>query len=189
MAATEIVFATGNRHKYEEISSILRGRAKIAMKKMRLEEPDLGNLEDIALLKAQQAYMKFRKPVIAEDTGVYFSEYNNFPGHMAKRVYGGIGLAGLAALIRDADNRRGFFKTVICYKDSGTEKLFSGIMRGRLLTRPRKKTSDRLPYEKLFVPDGQKKAVVELTIEEKNRISHRAKAARRLGEWLKKEFC
>lgn len=188
MTCRELVFVTGNRHKYNEISAILKDAGiKLYMKELPIEEPDLSRIEDIAVHKARQAFEKTGKQVITEDTGVYFTAYNNFPGHLAKRIYQGIGLKGLITLIKTAKHKRAYFKTVICYKDKKEEKIFSGTMEGTLLTKPREPNAERLPYEKLFVPTGHRKAVVEYSIEEKNKFSHRAKAAGMLKKWLMKK--
>ncbi len=186
MKKKELIFVTGNKYKHVEIAKILEENVKLVQVKGQPEEPDLAKIEDIAVYKARQAYKKLKKPVIVEDTGVYFSEYNDFPGHLAKRIYEGIGLNGLITLVKAAKNKKGYFKSVICYKASKEEVLFSGVLRGRFLTKLRKPKANRLPYEKMFVPDNYKKAVVELSLEEKNKISHRAKAARKLKKWLEK---
>lgn len=187
MQKKEIIFVSGNRHKYNELCAILGKEARLKMKTLPIEEPDLASLEAVARRKAEQAFAKIKKPVIVEDTGVYFGAYKNFPGGLAKRVYEGIGFKGLIALIRTAKNRKAYFKTAICYKDAKLEKVFSGIMKGRLIDRVVAEEKDRLPYEKLFIPEGYKIAVAEMPLKEKHGISHRAKAARKLGKWLGKK--
>ncbi len=184
----ELLIATANPHKVTEISRIL-GDYGVALRqeKIVLLEPDLGSLEKIAGFKARQAFEKIRRPVIAEDTGVFFEAYNDFPGVLAKRVFLGLGFGGLTALVRNAENKRAFFKTVICYFDGKAQKTFSGKLAGTLLDSPVSVEKDRLPYEKLFVPEGHSKALVDIHLEEKNRFSHRAQAARKLGEWLSKQ--
>ncbi len=184
----DLFIATGNKHKVEEMSSILK-EFSISLKhrELKIIEPDFDSLEEIALEKAKQAFAVLKKPVIAEDTGVYFEAYNNFPGQLAKRVYLGLGFGGLITVIRAAKNRRAHFKTAVAYFDGKNSKVFSGIMKGRLLTKVVSIEKDRLPYEKLFVPDGFSSALVDIPLEGKNRVSHRAKATRKLGEWLSKK--
>ena len=180
----KLILVTGNKHKYEEIKDILGKPIKLTQKNLAIEEPDLNTIEDIARYKAKQAFSKLKKPIIVEDTGVYFSDYKNFPGHLAKRVFEGIGFNGLLALVKAGKKKQGYFKTIICYKDKKQEKLFSGIMQGKLLTKLRKEHADRLPYEKLFVPKGKNKAISEMSKAEKNKISHRAKATVKLKKFL-----
>jgi len=158
----------------------------LKQKKIHLFEPDLKNQEAVAKEKARQAYQKVKKPVIAEDTGVYFEAYNNFPGMLAKRVYLGIGFSGLMALIKKAKNKKAYFLTIVCYYDGKKFKTFEGKLKGKLLDKTVSLEKDRLPYEKLFIPNGSKKALVDIPIEEKNKISHRAIATKKLGKWLNK---
>ena len=181
----ELFLASSNKHKFHEMSILLKGFG-VSLKRKRLElfEPDSASLEETAKFKAKQAFEKIKKPVIAEDTGVFFEAYRDFPGPLAKRVFLGIGFEGLTALVKNARNRKAFFKTVVCFHDGKKFKTFSGKMNGTLLSRAVSVHKDRLPYEKLFVPQGFTKALVDLSIDEKNRISHRATATRKLGKWL-----
>lgn len=184
----QVFFVSENRHKFDEIKKILAGyNLKLLWKKLGLLEPDFSSLEEIANYKAKQAFKKVKKPVVVEDTGVFFEAFNSFPGVMAKRVFNGIGFDGLSALIRSVKNRRAYFETVICYSGSGKSfKCFSGKLHGTLVDSPRALEADRLPYEKLFVPDGYNKVLAEISIEEKNKISHRGIAVQNLGRWLNK---
>lgn len=177
--------ATGNKHKVLEMKLILKEyNINLIQEKLELHEPDLDSQEKVAIEKARQAFEKLKKPVIAEDTGVYFEAYNNFPGIFAKRVYLGIGFDGLLALIRRVKNRAAYFLTVVCYYDGKNFKCFEGKLKGMLLEELVSVDKDRLPYEKIFVPDGFKDALVDISIEKKNEFSHRAIATRKLGEWL-----
>tara|TARA_Y100000310_G_scaffold71983_1_gene67919 strand:+ start:1033 stop:1590 length:558 start_codon:yes stop_codon:yes gene_type:complete len=182
-----LTISTGNKHKVHEMSKILKEyRIKIKQVELEIYEPDFDSIEKIAKEKARQAYEKIKKPIIAEDTGVYFEGYNNFPGVMAKRVYLGIGFSGLLNLIRNAKNKRCYFKTAVAYFDGKKYKVFSGKLKGKLLDKTVSLDKNRLPYEKLFIPNGYKKALVDISLNEKNKISHRAIATRKLGEWLNK---
>ncbi len=183
----KLFLATTNKHKAEEISKLMP-KEKVLVKtvKIKLIEPDFESLEEIASYKAKQAYKKTKKPVIAEDTGVYFEGYRNFPGPYAKRIFESIGFKGLTTLIKIAKTKKAYFKTTIAYCDGKTTKTFSGKLEGTLLEKPRSIKKDRLPYEKIFLPKRQNKALVDLSIEEKNKISHRAKAVRELLKWLEK---
>jgi XTP/dITP diphosphohydrolase len=182
----KLFLATNNKHKVDEISTLLSDYGvDLRQAKLDLIEPDFGSLEEIANYKAKQAFAKLKKPVIAEDTGVYFCGYNNFPGILAKRVFLGIGFDGLVTLIRHSKNKKAYFKTVVSYFDGKKLKSFSGVLKGRLLERVVSIEKDRLPYEKIFVPDGFSKALVDIPLDEKNKFSHRAKAVKKFGNWLK----
>lgn len=183
-----IFFATTNKHKVEEIRKITTTFGiQITETKIQLIEPDFDSLEEIAKYKAIQAYKKLEKPVIAEDTGVYFCAYKNFPGQYAKRIFKSIGFKGLIALIRMAKNKRAYFKTAIAYTDGKITKVFSGILKGKLLEKPVSIKKYRLPYEKIFQPKNEKKALVDLDVNQKNKISHRAKAVKKFCRWIKQQ--
>ncbi|HLC79710.1 MAG TPA: non-canonical purine NTP pyrophosphatase [archaeon] len=181
----QLYIATTNKHKVSEISAILSTYSiDLLHKSLEIVEPDYDSLDKIAKEKARQAFEKIKKPVIVEDTGVFFEAYNDFPGMLAKRVFLGIGFDGLIALIKRVQNKRCHFKTVICYYDGKEFKSFSGTLSGTLLENVVSLEKDRLPYEKIFVPDGYKDALADIDILEKNKISHRSKAAHALGKWL-----
>ncbi|VVB99478.1 Non-canonical purine NTP pyrophosphatase [uncultured archaeon] len=184
---TKIFLVTANKHKMEEMSRIMSEYGfHLEQKALDIPEPDLGTIENVAEHKARHAYEHLQVPVITEDTGVFFDAYNDFPGLFAKRVYLGIGFEGLLALIKAKENRSARFRTAVCYFDGKMAKVFSGELKGTLLDRLVSVAKDRLPYEKIFVPEGHEKALVDLPIEEKNRISHRSEATRKLAEWLLK---
>jgi XTP/dITP diphosphohydrolase len=183
-----IILVSKNNHKIQEMNDLLKKEnIKLIALKKEVQEPDLGSLELIAKEKARQGYAIAGKPVIVEDTGVYFNAFNEFPGIMAKRVFLGIGLKGLIALLKIKKNKKGYFKTVVCFFDGKKFKLFSGKLNGKFLIKERKPKANRLPYEKLFIPTGFKKALVEMNKTEKNKISHRAIATNKFIEWFKKQ--
>lgn len=182
----ELFLVTSNRHKFEEMSAILSEfGVALRQKNIPLIEPDFDSLKQIAEYKARQAFEKVRSPVICEDTGVYFEGYNNFPGMLAKRVFLGVGFEGLCALIKISKNKGAHFTTAVSYFDGKTKKTFTGTLKGKLLERAVSEDKDRLPYEKIFVPEGFSRALVDLSLVEKNAISHRAIATKALGKWLK----
>ncbi len=185
----KLYFVTTNEHKVEEVSHVLEPYG-IAVEQVHQElaEPDVGSQEKVALYKAEQAYARLKKPVIVEDTGVYFKAYHDFPGIFAKRIYLGIGFKGLLKLLKGED-RRAMFKVVIVLqwgKRKHQRKLFVGTLRGRMGSKLKKPHSKRLAYEKLFIPAGYSKAIVEMPLSEKNKFSHRAVATHKLARWLKR---
>jgi len=183
----KLYFVTGNKHKVREIREMLAPLGiKIIQKKLEIIEPDFGSLEKVAESKAMQALDKIKKPLIVEDTGIYFKAYKNFPGALAKRVWMEIGFDGLFRLLK-GKNRKAYFKSTICYiAPRKKPKLFSGELHGRIIDWVKSPRADRLPYEKIFIPNGMRKVVVDLNLEEKNKISHRAKATKKFADYLEK---
>ncbi len=186
-AVEKLILVTANMHKFEEMSRILSGFGiALEQKTLDIPEPDLGTIEKVAEHKATEAFSVLKQPLITEDTGVFFHAYKDFPGLMAKRVYLGIGFTGLLALISAAKDKSASFRTAVCYYDGKEMKTFSGELKGTLLSSTVSPEKDRLPYEKIFVPEGHATALVDIPLEEKNIISHRSQATRKLGEWLAK---
>ncbi len=185
----KLYFVTSNEHKVEEVAHVLVPYGiEVRQVHQELAEPDLGSQEKVALYKAEQAYALVKKPVIVEDTGIYFKAYRDFPGIFAKRIYNGIGLKGLLKLLKGVD-RRVVFKVVIVLQWGKTvrqRKVFVGTLSGKMAHGVHKPSARRLAYEKLFIPDGYSKTIVEMPLSEKNKFSHRAIAAHKLARWLKR---
>jgi XTP/dITP diphosphohydrolase len=183
----ELIFVTTNEKKFEEVKDVLKDYSiKLKQSKLEMVEPDLDTIEDIALEKAKIAFKKLKQPLIVEDTGVYFKAYKNFPGPMAKRVYISLGFAGIFRLLKGR-KRTGSLKSAFCLVSSPRNfKLFTGEMHGRFTKTIQGKTIRKVPYTNIFIPDGQKKTVGRLNLKEKNQLSQRAKAARKIGRFLTK---
>ncbi len=176
----DITVVTGNRDKFREITAALKGFGiKAKMEKLELNE-DGRSLEAIAESKAEQAFRKLKKPLIVDDTGIYFVALGNFPGHLAKRVYQKMGFEGVFG--RLGRNRKAYFKTVICYKDASATKLFIGTLRGTIAEKAYPGGRAQLPYEKIFI--FRKKPFSLLALEEKVAVSHRTIAARKFAGWF-----
>ncbi len=191
----ELIFVSTNKHKHEEISKVLKEfDIKLKRKALDIKEPDLGSIQKVAEEKAKQAYSQLKKPLIVEDTGVFFDAYNEFPGLMAKRVYLGIGLKGLLKLL-EGKKRTGYFGVALTYIWGKNKfKTFTGKLHGRFEKKIRNPQKNVLAYEKLFipkdvpksVPKGRKQTLSYFSREDKNLFSHRAIATRKFVKWFKK---
>jgi XTP/dITP diphosphohydrolase len=175
---------TSNRDKFLEIEDILE-REHIEVLHKNIAVIEHGNtLEQRAKCKARAAFNVIGRPVVADDTGVFFHALVNFPGTYPKKVFDEMGFDGLFQKLEGKD-RSASFRAVLCYFDESGPRYFSGEMKGRIDTRIHKSRRDELPYERIFIPDKMFRSVSELTFEEKQLISHRSKAARKLAEFLK----
>lgn len=180
-----VYLASSNLHKFEEMSKILLEKGiELKLKKIEIIESDLPSLEASAEDKAAKAFAELKKPLIVEDTGVYFSAYKDFPGIYPKRMFLCLGFEGLLKLI-EGKPRNGFFKTVVCYTDGKKTKLFSGKVQGKFTQKVYDKEKDVLPYEKIFIPEGYNITMSSISRKEKNTFSHRAQATKKFAEWFK----
>ncbi|MFH0971276.1 MAG: non-canonical purine NTP pyrophosphatase [Candidatus Micrarchaeota archaeon] len=184
----EIHFASSNPEKILEVGQILAdcGIAVIPIE-TELNEIRSEDQAEIALQKAITAYSAIKKPVIAEDTGVYFGAYENFPGVFPSFVFKAIGYGGILRLL-EGKKRDAYFKTIVAYFDGKNGKVFEGVCKGNIAQKPDslKYQSPKLPYEAIFIPEGKRERLSRMGKAEKNSFSHRANAVRKFAVWYSK---
>ncbi|MBT4540824.1 hypothetical protein HOC35_04895 [Candidatus Woesearchaeota archaeon] len=203
----DIHFVTKNKHKVEEAQIALAGsEIKIHLLEANKEEPSDWKLEKVAYVNAKKIANETKKVVIVEDTGVFFEAFDNFPGNKPKRYFEQLGYKGLLAMFfeskvlengneekKEITNRKAYFRTIIGYCEPGKEPmLFSGELDGTISKEVKGMDANVLPYERIFIcnekKDGENEDTThylyEYTREEKGKFSHRAKAFRKLKEYL-----
>ena len=191
----KIVFATNNQHKLEEIRSILGNKFEIlSLSEIGCHEdiPETGNtLEENAVQKAEYIYEKYGLSCFADDTGLEVDALNGAPGVFSARYAGGEGHdseANMQKLLRELgenNNRKARFRTVIALILRGEKQeplLFEGIVNGTIAHE--KHGSEGFGYDPIFIPDGYNQSFAELGLDIKNSISHRARAVKKLADWL-----
>ncbi|HKZ45727.1 MAG TPA: RdgB/HAM1 family non-canonical purine NTP pyrophosphatase [archaeon] len=183
----KIYFLSSNKEKIKEIKLHLRKFGiEVIGKRVKLLENELEMQEQIAKEKAVNAAKLIKRPVIAEDTGLYLLALNNFPGIHSKFVFKGIGLGGLLKLL-EGKSRKAFFKTVVSYCEPNKKPIiFTGICRGKISGNIRKPVLPKVPYDSIFIPDGEERTFSQMTKEEKAKYSHRARATEKFAKWFVK---
>ncbi|MEM2308959.1 MAG: XTP/dITP diphosphatase [Candidatus Bathyarchaeia archaeon] len=184
-----IFFATGNMHKFNEARRVLAEyNISVAMVKVKTIEIQDDDIESIAEASAIDAARKINLPVIVEDAGLFIDALNGFPGPYSSYVYRKIGLDGILKLLEGIENRRARFKSVVAFSDTdGSVKYFRGFVEGRITRVAR--GYGGFGFDPIFEPDEQPgKTFGEMTIEEKNKISHRARALREFAKWYRDQF-
>lgn len=198
----KIVFATNNQHKLQEIREILGDQFEIlSLAAIGCHEdiPETGNtLEANAHQKAEYVFDHYHIDCFADDTGLEVDALGGAPGVHSARYAEGTdhnSEANMAKLLRelgDNDNRKARFRTVISLiqMEGGNpvcsrEYQFEGVVEGRIDRE--KHGSEGFGYDPVFIPEGYDKSFAELGEEIKNQISHRARAVKKLAEWLKTE--
>jgi XTP/dITP diphosphohydrolase len=190
---TELIIASNNKHKIEEISQILSGCGiKIFSLKDFPEFPDPEEtgttLFENSLIKAKAVCGKFGKPAIADDTGLFVNSLKGEPGVYSARYSGENATyeSNCEKLLKELQahkDRSAEFRSVICLYINDSEKyFFEGIVKGNIINE--KRGSNGFGYDPLFVPEGMNKTFAELTEAEKNKISHRSLALQKLKEFL-----
>lgn len=188
----ELVFATQNPHKAREIEAKLGdGFTIISLDALGITEeiPETApTLEGNALMKARYVYEKTGRNCFADDTGLEVEALNGEPGVYSAR-YAGLqknsedNIRLLLEKLQKHSNRKARFRTVIALIVEGEEYMFDGIAEGEIIES--KLGSEGFGYDPVFVPAGHTRTFAEMTLDEKNELSHRAKALAKMKEHLK----
>lgn len=193
----EIIFATGNTHKAVEAQKALGDSFTLIMPKelgLTEEIPENGDtLQANAIEKAEYLWKRFEKNCFADDTGLEVDALGGAPGVYSARYAGPDKgseanmtklLAELeAAAKRGETSRKARFRTVVALILEGEMHLFNGVLEGEIALQ--RSGSEGFGYDPLFIPDGYTKTLAEISLDEKNAISHRGKAMRALAEFLR----
>jgi len=187
----KICFATNNPKKIEEVKAALGNQFEI------LSLAEIGCLEDLpetgdtlehnAFQKARFVRDNYGVDCFADDTGLEVNSLNGEPGVYSGRYAGEPrsderNMDKLLTKLEGLQNRKAQFKTVIALLLEGKEYQFEGIAKGEILTE--KTGKGGFGYDPIFRPDGFELSFAELSMNEKNRISHRGKAVKKLIEFL-----
>lgn len=187
----QIVFATNNAHKLSEVQAVLGDRFRlVTLAECGITEEipeDAPTLEGNALQKARYVHERTGADCFADDTGLEVDALDGAPGvHSARYATDGHDFAAnnrlLLRNLADAADRSAHFRTVIALILDGREYLFEGRVDGRIAES--ETGCGGFGYDPLFVPEGFDKTFAEMGADEKNAISHRGRAVRRLVEFL-----
>ncbi|WP_449016013.1 non-canonical purine NTP diphosphatase [Prevotella sp.] len=188
----KIVFATNNKHKLEEIKDILGKDFEIvSLAEIGCHEdiPETGlTLEENARQKSTYIVEHYNHDCFADDTGLEVDALNGEPGvHSARYAEGTdhdseANMRKLLSKMSNVKERTARFRTVISLIINGVEHQFEGRVEGRIATE--KHGTEGFGYDPIFIPEGYDKSFAELGEEVKNQISHRARAVKKLAEYL-----
>jgi XTP/dITP diphosphohydrolase len=189
----DLVVATHNRHKLEEIKPLIPPQFQLfSLDDVQIFDdiPETADtLEGNALQKAHYVFSRTGKNCFADDTGLEVEALNGRPGVYSAR-YAGEGCSysdnniKLLGELKGIDNRRACFRTVICLYLNGKDYYFEGKVQGSIINDIRGKGG--FGYDPVFIPDGHSLTYAEMGFEEKNSLSHRAEAVRKLRDFLLK---
>jgi len=186
-----LVFASNNEHKIREIKSLLGNSFSL------LSLNDLNIREDIpeeepliegnALAKARYVYNTTGMDVFADDTGLEIAALDGLPGVHSARFAGenkdsSANIKKVLSMLGKTKNREARFRTVIALIIEKKEYLFEGIVNGTIISEI--KGTEGFGYDPIFVPEGKILTFAEMELNEKNTISHRARAFAKLKEFL-----
>ncbi|WP_027382044.1 RdgB/HAM1 family non-canonical purine NTP pyrophosphatase [Epilithonimonas caeni] len=186
----EILIATHNLHKKEEIQQILGSEYIVtSLSDYNLNDEiieDGNTFAENALIKAKYCFEKTGKPSIGDDSGLVVEALNGRPGIFSARYAGNHNfqknIEKVLEEMKDEPNRRAYFITVLCFKDQDGEHYFEGRVYGNLTKEVF--GADGFGYDPIFVPDDYNLTFAEMLPEEKNKISHRSEALKLFIEFL-----
>lgn len=184
-----VFFATNNIHKFNEARGVLAKHGISAgMLRVKALEIQSDVLSEIATASVIDAFNRCRLPVIVEDAGLFVDALEGFPGPYAAYAYKTIGNPGLLKLMECTQNRKAAFRSAIAFCDGQSGPVcFMGEVVGRI-AREQKWGEGKagFGFDPVFQPSGSLKTFAEMTLEEKNNVSHRAKAIQGFAEWYEK---
>ena len=190
----DLVFASNNQHKVEEVQAIIG--SKINLKSLNDinchdEIPETGDtFVENAGQKSRFVYERFHLDCFADDSGLEIDALNGEPGVHSAHFSGSRDFQENINLVltrlKGKANRKARFKTVISLILSGKEYLFEGIIEGKIsMSQSGQKC---FGYDPIFIPEGYDISFAEMSAEEKNKISHRAKAMEKLIQFLNSQL-
>jgi XTP/dITP diphosphohydrolase len=188
----QLVFASNNKNKILEIQSILPDTIEIlSLESIGCHEdiPETAStIEGNAILKANYVTQKYGFNCFADDTGLEVDSLNGEPGVYSARYAGeqrndDDNMNKLLDSLTNKSNRKAQFKTVIAFNLNGKQHLFTGIARGEITLE--KLGNQGFGYDPIFKPEEYQETFAQLSLEIKNKISHRGKATQQLIDFLK----
>ncbi len=187
----DIVFASNNAHKLDEVRSKLPASYNVVSLKEVLGEVDIPEtgqtLDENAIIKAKYVFDRTGKNCFADDTGLEIAALNGEPGVYSAR-YAGDDCSFQDNMVKVLENldgkadRSAKFRTVICLYLDGKQYLFEGQVDGEILTEEH--GDEGFGYDPIFLPSGFEQSFAQMTLEQKNQISHRGRAVQKLVDFL-----
>lgn len=178
----ELLIATHNQHKKEEIQQILG--SEFCIKSLTDYEifdeivEDGHTFEENALIKAKYCFEKTGIPSVGDDSGLVINSLDGRPGIYSARYAGdhdfNKNMAKVLEELENIEDRSAYFITVLCYYNEEGPKYFTGKVHGDILKEH--KGHQGFGYDPIFVPTGFNETFAEMPAEEKNKISHRKQA-------------
>jgi len=190
----QLVFATNNAHKLQEVAAKIEGQIKL------LGLNDIGCTDDIAetgqtfsenaSIKSHYIYNKYKLDCFGDDSGLEIDALNGEPGVYSARYAGVHGnhdanIDKVLSELQNMTDRKARFRTVISLIWNGEEHFFEGTIEGTI--RDERSGSEGFGYDPIFQPDGYEATFAEMSLDEKNKISHRALAVEKLVDFLNQQ--
>jgi XTP/dITP diphosphohydrolase len=181
----KIWLATGNRHKYREAREIL-AEYSIQLVHLIVERLEIQSDDPVEIVEySLQQLEDDGRTVAMEDAGLFIKHYGGFPGPYSSYALEKLDNPGILKLMEGVEDRRAHYQSAVALRRGDEIRIF----RGGTIAEGIRGTGG-FGYDPIFVPDeGNSRTFAEMTEKEKNTISHRARAFRKLGEWFSESHC
>lgn len=176
---------TGNRGKLAEARRLIAaGFPDVEVEGVEIDLPEIqsGEIAEVLRAKADEAWRRLGRPLVVEETGLYLSAMNGFPGPLVKWMLEAVGPAGIARAAQVLGDDRVEARCLLLFKDGVREVVAEGSTRGRLVLPGRGEGG--FGWDPVFLPEGEEQTYGELSPGDKDRIGHRGRAWRALAARL-----
>lgn len=176
-----LYFITGNKNKFDEARRVIPEIKEKEIDLLEIQELDAHKIIKEKMNEAMKHH-KSGEEFVIEDTSLYFDCLNGLPGPLIKWFLESIGSEGLYEITKRFGNDKAEARTILGYSDGKELRFFEGSVKGKIV-KPEKKTG--FGWDNIFQPDGYEKPFVDMSREDKNEISMRGLAFKKLREYLK----
>jgi len=182
-SARIVYFATTNRNKFHEAKSALSDmKIRVLMLKKKKIEIQADKIEEVVKRSALWIAEEDARPILVEDAGFFIQAMDGFPGPYSSYVYRKIGLCGILRLLDRFTNRAAEFRSAVAFCNHGDLiRIFMSCVSGTVASEER--GTGGFGFDPIFIPLGENRTFAEMAVEEKNCISHRAKALAKFAKW------
>jgi XTP/dITP diphosphohydrolase len=179
-----IRFVTTNEGKFREVEALLAAAdVKIVREDRSYPEIQADRLEKVVRFAATVLDDQISGDYLIDDSGLFLDAFGGFPGVYSSYVYKRLSCSGILKLLHDVKVRAAVFETVLLLRQGGSHEVFHGECRGTIA--PAERGAGGFGFDAIFVPEGEAKTFGEMTLSEKNRFSHRARAVAALVAHLR----
>ena len=182
MRRTKIWMGTSSDDKYKEAKEVL-GEYGIELERLNIERVEIQADDPEVIAEYSLKVLEVDLPILIEDSGFYINKYYGFPGPYSSYALRTITNEGILKLMEGDEDRGARYLSAIAYRDGDVSATFRGEVTGEVA---HKETgTGGFGYDPIFIPsEGDGRTFGEMTPEEKAKISHRARAFRKLAKWL-----
>jgi XTP/dITP diphosphohydrolase len=174
---------TSSDHKYEEAREVL-AEYGVELERLSIERVEIQADDPELIAEYSLRVLDVDVPILVEDAGLYIDKYYGFPGPYSSYALRTIDNEGILKLLEGEGERGARYLSAVAFRDGDTSVTFTGEVAGSIATEMR--GTNGFGYDPIFIPgEGDGRTFGEMSAAEKARISHRARAFRKLGEWLR----